>query len=130
MPRKQSMKTTLYCGAMRASGPASFAELITTKSSPTQAVSITAGVTANAPSGLITTFSAGTLVTGGTAQFRVTNSKVSPSSTILLQPWTPAAGVVGAELAAVTRGSFDIKLRNHDLVTPVTGSVKIGFTVL
>lgn len=98
----------------------------------TQGTSITTGITVNAATGIITTFSATTAANSTEATgFVVTNSTVASTSKIQLscQYAGQANSIPVALVSAIATGSFTIRLGNGGLAA-LNAVVKIHFTVI
>ena len=103
---------------------------ITEKKTVTQTVAITAGVTINAQSGIITTVAA-TLAADTTTSFTVTNSKVFADSTIQLtaQYAGTALSQPSLAIASISNGSFVVKITNVGTAA-LNAVVKINFNII
>jgi len=126
-----SRNITQTVGGIRVNNTATLNNVRLNRSSVSQGTSLTSGVTINSPAGFIFTHTTGTLATGGSASFTVTNTTVRVDSIILSNIVNHAGtGIPVARINNVTEGSFDVGLRNIDLTNGLTGSVKVAFSVL
>jgi hypothetical protein len=104
------------------------------KATVTQGTSITTGVTASAPAGVITTFSAA-LAADASAEFTVTNTFVSASSVVLANIVDYAGtdstnGIPVVKVDTIGAGSFKIVISNAHSANALSGVLKIGFIVV
>ena len=100
----------------------------------TQDTSVTTGVTLNASSGVITTFSQSALA-GATSTFTVTNSCVVAGSVVGVTVGNYAGtygtnGIPLATVSAISAGSFDVTIINGHALNALSGVLKLNFTVL
>ncbi len=127
----QSQRTRKAFGSVNVVNTATLNNVRLTRSSVSQGTSLTSGVTINSPAGFIFTLTTGTLATGASASFTVTNSAVRADSIVLgdiIQ--YGGAGIPTARIDSVTQGSFAMNVRNLDLTNSVAGSIKLAYTVL
>jgi len=98
----------------------------------TQITNRSTGVTLNRTSGQITTDTT-SLAAEGTADFIVTNTKVSAKSVVVLSVATDGdGGATIASVTAVAAGSFTIRLHNANAAagTAETGAMVLNFVVI
>ncbi len=103
-------------------------------STVTQLTSVTTGVTINAASGVITTFSQ-SAAANTTASFTVTNSAVKSTDKILVSLNNYAGtyatnGIPVVAAGTVADGSFVIRVSNAHAANALSGAVKIAFAIL
>lgn len=99
----------------------------------TQETSVTTGVTVNASSGVITTFSQ-SAAASATSTFTVTNSCVVAGSVVSVTIGNYAGtygtnGVPLATVSSVSGGSFNITIVNAHVLNALSGVLKINFNV-
>jgi hypothetical protein len=104
------------------------------KTTVTQGTSITTGVTASAPAGVITTFSAA-IAAQASAEFTVTNTFVSASSVVLANIVDYAGtdstnGIPVVKVDTIGAGSFKIVISNAHSTNALSGVLKVGFIVV
>lgn len=127
----QSRNVTQTVGGIRVNNIATLNNVRLTRSSVSQGTSLTSGVTIYSPAGFIFTLTTGTLATGGSSSFTVSNNAVRADSIILSNIVHHGGnGIPVARINNVTEGSFGVSLRNIDLTNAMTGSVKLAFSVL
>lgn len=96
----------------------------------TQITSVTTGVTCDAYTGVITTFSQ-TAAAGAEVEFTVTNAKVAATDVIVASIKThTSAGTFACSIAAVAAGSFVLRLTNLHASTAGNGVLIINFVVI
>lgn len=121
-------------GALTVNGSSNLNSIrLTSKSSITQGSTLNTAVTLDSPAGFISTLntSGELLTTLGSAAFTVNNAFVKSDSIVLSNIVNFAgAGVPNIRVGSVTDGSFGIVLRNVDWINPLTGSIKIAFSIL
>jgi len=95
-----------------------------------QATSKATGVTANTPSGVITTFNTA-MGASGIATFVVTNNKVKVDDVVVVSIGASGAtaGAYSALVTEVANGSFDITLRNES-GGALTENININYILL
>lgn len=102
------------------------------KANVTQLTSVTTGVTANAVSGIITTFTQ-TAGPGVSVTFAVTNNKVS-STSVILTSVSNYTGTTGTPIVQVDGGSgsgtFNVVVTNVHAADNLDGVVAISFLVV
>ena len=106
---------------------------LTGKSSITQGSTLNTAVTLDSPAGFISTLntSGALLTTLGSASFTVNNVCVKSDSIVLSNIVNfGGAGVPNIRVGSITDGSFSITLTNVDWINPLTGSIKIAFSIL
>lgn len=127
----QAFRTTKRAGNLEVRNTATLNNIRLTRTSVSQGTAITSGVTIDSPAGFIFTLTTGTLATGGSASFAVSNTAVSADSLILANIVNHGGnGIPLIRVNNVTEGSFNLSVRNIDLVNPMTGSLRVGFSVL
>jgi hypothetical protein len=104
------------------------------KTTVTQGTSITTGVTASAPAGVITTFSAA-IAAQASAEFTVTNTFVSASSVVLANIVDYAGtdstnGIPVVKVDSIGSTSFKIVISNAHSTNALSGVLKVGFIVV
>jgi len=104
------------------------------KTTVTQGTSITTGVTASAPAGVITTVSS-TLAAQASAEFTVTNTFVSSSSVVIANLVDYAGtdstnGIPVVKVDTIGSGSFKVVISNAHATNALSGVLKIGFIVV
>jgi hypothetical protein len=104
------------------------------KTTVTQGTSITTGVTASAPAGVITTFSAA-IAAEASAEFTVTNTFVSASSVVLANIVDYAGadstnGIPVVKVDSIGSTSFKIVISNAHSTNALSGVLKVGFIVV
>lgn len=122
-------------GALTVKGPSNLNSIrLTSKSSITQGTSLTTAVTLDSPCGFVTTmnYTAGPLLTTlGSAAFTVNNVHVRSDSIVHSNIVDfNGAGIPNMRIGSIVNGSFSINLRNVDWINPLTGTIKIGFSIL
>ena len=121
-------------GALTVKGTSNLNSIrLTSKSSITQGTSLTTAVTLDSPCGFVTTLntSGALLTTLGSAVFTVNNAHVRSDSIVHSNIVDfSGAGVPNIRVGSVADGSFLIVLRNVDWINPLTGTIKIGFSIL
>ena len=121
-------------GALTVKGPSNLNSIrLTSKSSITQGTSLTTAVTLDSPCGFVTTFntSGALLTTLGSAAFTVNNVHVRSDSIVHSNIVDfNGAGIPNMRIGSIVDGSFSINLRNVDWINPLTGTIKIGFSIL
>lgn len=127
----QSRNSTQIVGGIRVSNTATLNNVRLNRSTVSQGSSMTTGVTINTPAGFIFTHTTGTLSTGGSVSFAVTNTAVRADSIVLSNIVNHGGnGIPLARVSGVTEGSFNVSLRNIDLTNAMSGSVRLAFSVL
>jgi hypothetical protein len=127
----QSRNTTQTVAGIRVGNTATLNNVRLNRSSVSQGSSMTSGVTINTPAGFIFTHTTGTLATGGSVVFAVTNTAVRSDSIVLSDIVNHGgAGIPIVRVSAVTEGSFNVSVRNIDLTNALTGSVRLAYTIL
>ena len=89
---------------------------------------ITTGVTLNVQNGIVTTVSS-TLAADASANFTVTNNKVTATSNVIPNVIYAGAGNAEAKIYSISDGSFVVKLTNTGTAA-LNAAVKVGFIVL
>lgn len=122
-------------GALTVKGTSNLNSIrLTSKSSITQGTSLTTAVTLDSPCGFVTTmnYTAGALLTTlGSAAFTVNNVHVRSDSIVHSNIVDfNGAGIPNMRIGSIVDGSFSINLRNVDWINPLTGTIKIGFSIL
>lgn len=119
-------------GALTVKGTSNLNSIrLTSKSSITQGTSLTTAVTLDSPCGFVTTLNTSGLTTLGSAAFTVNNVHVRSDSIVHSNIVDfSGAGVPNIRVGSVADGSFLIVLRNVDWINPLTGTIKIGFSIL
>lgn len=122
-------------GALTVKGPSNLNSIrLTSKSSITQGTSLTTAVTLDSPCGFVTTmnYTAGPILTTlGSAAFTVNNVHVRSDSIVHSNIVDfNGAGIPNMRIGSIVNGSFSINLRNVDWINPLTGTIKIGFSIL
>lgn len=100
------------------------------QASVTQAASISAGITCNAHSGLLTTVSQ-TIAAGAEQDIVITNSKVKATDGVLV--WIKTQNGTGTFIAAVIdvqAGQFTIRLTNLHASAAGNDTLVIGFRII
>ena len=121
-------------GALTVNGSSNLNSIrLTSKSSITQGTSLSTAVTLDSPCGFVTTIntSGALLTTLGSAAFTVNNVHVKSDSIVHSNIVNfNGAGIQNMRIGSVVDGSFSINLRNVDWINPLTGTIKIAFTIL
>ena len=104
------------------------------RTSVTQSTSITTPVSCNAESGRITTFTS-TAAADSTTQFAVTNTKVTPTDTILVavNDYSGTYGTNGVPVVHaknISTGTFGITIQNVHPTNAFDGTFEICFVVI
>lgn len=122
----------LSVGSLSVTNKLNVAEIdFSTKTTITQATSLTAGVTVNSPSGIIFTHTSASLATLGSLSFTVTNDQVQSDSIVLSSIVSqPTGGFLIASTNSITTGSFAVNLKNADATDPVTGRIKLAYVIM
>lgn len=108
---------------------AATSDLISDKGTVTQASSITTGVTLSNLNGVITTVSS-TLAADTSANFTVTNTKVTAASNIQVSAtYAGTQGTVAVNVVSVSSGSFVLKVLNLSSTQALNAAIKINFLV-
>lgn len=110
-------------------------KVTSTKATVTQGTSITTAVTCNAPSGVITTFSAA-ITANSSATFTVNNAYCVPSSVVVANicNYAGSQGIPSIVVKEVTTGNFKIVVYNAIDATapgaPLNGVIKVAFIIV
>ncbi len=121
-------------GAQTVAGAKTFENPLFSKATVTQATSITTGVTASAPAGVITTVSAA-LAADASAEFTVTNTFVAATSVVIANVVDYAGtdstnGIPVVKVDTIGAGSFKVVISNAHSANALNGVLKIGFIVV
>ena len=104
-------------------------DLVNDKGTVTQATSITTGVTLSTLNGVVTTVSS-TLAADTSANFTVTNTKVTTASNIQLTAvYAGNQGAVALNVVSVSNGSFVVKVLNLSSTQALNAVIKVNFLV-
>ena len=108
---------------------AATSDLISDKGTVTQASSITTGVTLSNANGVVTTVSS-TLAADTSANFTITNTKVTTASNIQVSAtYAGTQGAVAVNVVSVSSGSFVLKVLNLSSTQALNAAIKINFLV-
>ena len=126
----QQENVRIECGSLLVSRNMNVAGVVLSKSTSTQATSLTSGVSVSTNAGFIYTFTTGTLATLGSTSFTVSNPSVTANSLISLNlNGHGGNGVPQVSAINVTQGSFGVRIRNLDATNTMTGSLKLGYNI-
>lgn len=111
------------------------AKVTATKATVTQDTSISTAVTCNAPSGVITTFSA-VIAANGSATFTVNNAYCLSTSVVVANicNYAGSQGIPSIIVEDVTNGNFKVTIYNAaDATAPgpaLNGAIKVAFIIV
>ena len=102
-----------------------------TKSTATQATSVTTAVVLNAAAGVVTMV-ASTLAAEGSEEFTLTNSYIAADSVVLanLTNYAGTQGLPTVHVETVDEGSCVVVVQNCDSSNALDGIVTVGFLVV
>lgn len=127
---RQQENIRIECGSLLVSRNMNAAGVVLSKSTSTQATSLTTGISVSTNAGFIYTFTTGTLATLGSTSFTVSNPSITENSLIALNlNGHGGNGVPQVSAINVTQGSFGVRIRNLDATNAMSGSLKLGYNI-